>query len=63
MPSLRYAPAETTVIFVLIVGIIGQLVTLAVVTPFYGFLTALLVAPIGGALAALAAAIFLSLRA
>jgi hypothetical protein len=40
------------VVFVLVVGIAGQLVTLALAALFHGLLTALLVAPVGGALAA-----------
>lgn len=49
-------------IFVLIVGIVGQFLTLALITPFFGFLTAMLVAPLGGVLAALAAGVFLNLQ-
>ena len=50
-------------IFVLIVAIIGELVTFVLVAQFYGYLNALLLAPVGGVFAALAAAVFLSLKA
>jgi hypothetical protein len=51
------------VIFVLIVAIIGELITFVVVAQFYGYLNALLLAPVGGVFAAIAAAVFLSLKA
>ena len=56
-------PAETAVIFVLIVAIIGELITFVLIAQFYGYLDALLFAPVGGVFAALAAGVFLSLKA
>jgi len=50
-------------IFILIVAVLGELVTLAFFVPFFDFLTALLLAPVGGGLAALAAGLFLTLKA
>ena len=49
-------------IFVVIIAIVGELVTVVVVAQFYGYMTALLLAPVGGVFAALAAAVFLSLK-
>ena len=49
-------------IFVLIIAIIGEIVTFVLVAQFYGYLNALLLAPVGGVFAALAAAVFLSLK-
>jgi hypothetical protein len=61
--TLRNAPPGDNVVFFLIIGIAGQFVTLALVASYYGFLTAMLVAPVGGALAALTAGVLLSLKA
>jgi hypothetical protein len=46
------APPACNVVFVLVAGIAGQLVTSALAALFHGLLTSLLVAPVGGALAA-----------
>lgn len=50
-------------IFVLTVAIIGELITFVLIAQFYGYMDALLIAPAGGVFAALAASVFLSLKA
>lgn len=49
-------------IFVLTAGIIGQLITFVLMALAYDVVCALVVAPAGGVLAALAACLFLSLK-
>lgn len=47
-------------VFLLVVAIVGELITFASVAPFYGFLAAFCIAPIGGALGALVAGVVVS---
>jgi hypothetical protein len=52
--------AGTAMVFLLVAAIVGELTTFALVVPFYGFLAAFCIAPIGGALAALMAGVIVS---
>ncbi|MBB6469928.1 hypothetical protein HNQ96_005822 [Aminobacter lissarensis] len=47
-------------IHILIFAVVGELATLMLLTPFYGFVYAFLAAPFGGALLALVAGLYLN---
>ncbi|WP_131922510.1 hypothetical protein [Aminobacter aminovorans] len=49
-------------IYILIFAIVGEVATLMLLAPFYGFVYAFLAAPFGGALLALIAGLYLNVR-
>jgi len=49
-------------LFIMIFAIVGELATLAVLWPLYGFIVAFVAAPLGGAAVAIGAVIYVKIK-